>query len=69
MDVLISLFIKKEIEGKNATSREVISYLSSIDLSYSEIAKILGKTPSYVASELTVLKKKGGKNAGTKKAH
>lgn len=68
LDVLISLMIRKELKEKSITMREIIDYLSSLDLGYTEIAKIFGKSPSYIASELTLIKKRGGKNVRSKKA-
>lgn len=69
LDILISLIVKKELEDKTITMREMIGYLSSVGLNYSEIASIFGKSSSYIASELTLLKKRGKKNAGTNKTN
>jgi DNA-binding CsgD family transcriptional regulator len=69
LDILISLILKRELQDKTITMRETISHLSSVGLTYSEIAAIFGKSASYVASELTLLKKRGEKNARTKKSH
>lgn len=63
LNVLINLAILKDIRGKKTlTARDYISILDSMGLRYLEIAEIFGKSPSYIASELTQLKKKGDKH-------
>ena len=67
LDVLIALNIKNELKNDtHLTMREVISFLDSLGLKYTEIAKIFGKTPSYVAGEISKIKKGGKKNDRTK---
>jgi len=62
LNVLIALSIRKELkEDKSLTMRDVIAQLSSLGLKYTEIAEIFGKSPSYVSSEISQIKK-GGKN-------
>ena len=55
LDVIIGLMLKQQ--SKETTAREQIALLNSMGLKYTEIAQILGKNPSYIAKELTVLKK------------
>ena len=63
LDILIALSIKKELkEDKSLTMREVISFLDSMDLKYTDIAKLFGKSSSYIASEITLLKKRSKKS-------
>lgn len=67
IDVLIALILKRELkENKSLKMIELIDFLSSFGLNYNEIANICGKSPSYIASELTRIKKKGLKNARKK---
>lgn len=67
LDVLIALILKKELkENKSLTMTELIDFLSSFGLKYNEIANICGKSPSYISSELTRIKKKEFKNARKK---
>jgi len=67
LDVLIALILKKElVENRSLTMTELINFLSSFGLKYNEIANICGKSPSYISSELTRLKKKDLKNARKK---
>lgn len=67
LDVLIALIIRKEIkENKSITMREIISFLSSLNLKYTEIADILGRSPSYISSEITLVKKGDKKNVKKK---
>jgi hypothetical protein len=56
LDALLSLIIISQIQDK-ISIRNQIQILSSTGLKYHEIAKILSKSPSYVSSELTKLKK------------
>ena len=63
LDVLISLTLQKELKQDNTLKmKDIISSLASFGLKYTEIASILGRTPSYISSELTQAKKKGKKN-------
>jgi len=67
LDVLIALILKKELkENKSLTMTDLIDLLSSLGLKYTEIANIFGKSPSYIASELTKIKKRGSKNVRKK---
>jgi hypothetical protein len=62
LDVLISLSIDKELkEDKSLTKKVAINKLAAFGLKYTEIAGILGKSPSYIASELTQARKGGAK--------
>ncbi len=57
LDALIALAVRREIKSDDSLKmRDMIALLASAGLKYAEIAAILGKSPSYVASELTVLK-------------
>lgn len=60
VDVLINLALKQQIDAKKTNVRKQIKFLNSLGFDYKEIAKIFGKSPTYIASELTFLKKKGG---------
>lgn len=56
LDVIIYLLLdKKRNEGKS--NREIIKELSELGLKDTEICKMLGKSRSYVAKELTLIKK------------
>jgi hypothetical protein len=70
LDILIALLLKEKLKNdKSLTMKELINLLSSLGLKYTEIANIFGKTPSYISSELTQIKKKkkkGVKNAKDK---
>lgn len=67
LDVVIYLLLKQS-QGQDATTRQMIKELNDIGLKDYEIAKIFGKSRSYISSELTLLKRlktkssKGGKN-------
>lgn len=67
LDVVIYLLLKQSQE-QDATTRQMIKELNDIGLKDYEIAKIFGKSRSYISSELTLLKRlktkssKGGKN-------
>jgi len=67
LDIIIYLLLKQSLE-KGTTTRQIIKELNDIGLKDHEIAKIFGKSRSYIASELTLLKKsktksfKKGKN-------
>jgi DNA-binding CsgD family transcriptional regulator len=57
LDVLIRLMLRPT-DVQEMTNREQIALLSSAGLRDTEIANILGKTRSYVASEMTQVRKK-----------
>ncbi len=60
LNALIYLNIKREMkENKSESVREYILLLNSLGFRYNEIANIFGKSPTYIASELTLMKKKG----------
>lgn len=59
--VLVNLLLKDPSEKQKLTTRQQIEMLSSMGLDYKEIAEIFGRSPSYIASELTQLKKKSKK--------
>lgn len=67
LDVVIYLLLKQSQE-QDTTTRQMIKELNDIGLKDYEIAKIFGKSRSYISSELTLLKRlktkssKGGKN-------
>ena len=60
LDALISILLEP-IE--KSSIRYKASRLKRMGLNYKEIAKILGKTESHIAKELTVGKKRGVDNA------
>ena len=67
LDIFIALLLKEKLKkDKSLTMKELINLLSSLGLKYTEIANIFGKTPSYISSELTQMKKK--KKKGVKNA-
>ncbi len=67
LDILIALLLKEKLKNdKSLTMKELINLLSSFGLKYNEIANIFGKTPSYISSALTQIKKK--KKKGVKNA-
>lgn len=67
LDIFIALLLKEKLKNdKSLTMKELINLLSSLGLKYNEIANIFGKTPSYISSELTQIKKK--KKKGVKNA-
>ncbi len=60
LNALIYLNIKREMkENKSESVREYILLLNSLGFRYNEIANIFGKSPTYIGSELTLMKKKG----------
>lgn len=64
LDVLIALSLRKEMkQDKSLKTRDMIVMLSALGLKYTDIANIFGKSASYIASELTLIKKRGGINA------
>ena len=66
LDVIIYLLIKQTKEKDETTKKEMIAELFEWGLKDFEIASILGKTRSYVSSEITKLKK-GKKKKEVKK--
>lgn len=66
LDVIIYLLIKQTKEKDETTKKEMIAELFEWGLKDFEIANILGKTRSYVSSEITKLKK-GKKKKEVKK--
>lgn len=66
LDVIIYLLLdQKKQQGKS--NRDIIKELSEFGLKDSEIAKMLGRSRSYVASELTQIRKLA-KSKGKKRA-
>jgi len=61
VDVLIYLALRQQADKQKLTMRERIHVLSSLGLYYKDIARIFGKSDTYIASELTQLKKKAKK--------
>jgi hypothetical protein len=57
LDIIIYLLIKQTQEKDEATKKEIIADLFEWGLKDFEIAKILGKSRSYVSSEITKFKK------------
>ena len=57
LDALIRINLRQS-QTQEMTARDQINLLNSIGLSYSEIAKILGRSEGYVASEISLGKKK-----------
>jgi len=57
LDIIIYLLIKETQEKDEATKKEMIAELFEWGLKDFEIAKILGKSRSYVSSEITKFKK------------
>ncbi len=57
IDIIIYLLIKQRLEKETVTNREIISELVDRGLKDIEIANIFGKSRSYIASEITQLKK------------
>lgn len=66
LDVIIYLLLKQNQE-KGATTRQIIKELNDIGLKDYEIAKIFGKSRSYIASEVTLLKKSKKKSQEAEK--
>jgi len=66
LDVIIYLLLKQN-QDKWSTSRQMIKELNDLGLRDYEIAKILGRSRSYIASELTLLKKLKNKPRETEK--
>ena len=62
LDVIIRILLK-QTEVQESSSRVHIQLLSDLGLTDAEIAKILGRTRGYVASELSVMRS-GGKSRG-----
>ena len=57
LDLIIYLLIKQRQEKDEATKKELIGELFEWGLKDFEIAKILGKSRTYIASEITQFKK------------
>jgi AraC-like DNA-binding protein len=57
IDIIIYLLIKQRLEKETVTNREIISELVDRGLKDIEIANIFGKSRSYIASEITQMKK------------
>jgi len=54
--------LKELSEKQKLTTRDQIGLLNSMRLDYKEIAEIFGRSHTYIASELTQLKKKSKKD-------
>jgi DNA-binding CsgD family transcriptional regulator len=61
LDVVIHILLR-QTQLQEMTSRDHINFLSSLGLRDVEIARILGRTRGYVASELSKIKSKSEKN-------
>ena len=59
--MLVNLLLKDPSEKQKLTTRQQIEMLNSMGLDYKEIAEIFGRSQSYIASELTQIKKKSKK--------
>jgi len=57
LDIIIYLLIKQTQEKGESTKKDMIAELFEWGLKDHEIAKILGRSRSYVASEITKFKK------------
>lgn len=64
LDVIIGLMLERD---EKTTVTEKIEKLSRWDFGYKEIANILAKGESHVASKLTAIKKGGKKGKGADK--
>jgi len=62
LDVIIYLLMKQNQE-RGGTTRQMIKELNDIGLKDIEIAKIFGRSRSYIASELTLIRKSKVKNS------
>lgn len=60
LDIIIGLLLRQQ-KDKNTSNRQTIKELNDMGLKDFEIARILGRSRSYVASELTQLRKSKGK--------
>ena len=59
LDVMINLMMRDlKVEGKGMTDAEKIRMLNDMGLKYTEIAEIMGKTPTNISVVLAKLKKK-----------
>lgn len=63
LDVIIYLLLEQKRQG-GTSRRDIIEQLTDLGLKDSEIARILGKTRSYVSSEVTLIKKTKKKEGG-----
>jgi len=63
LDVIIYLLLK-QTQQEGTTAKQLIKELADMGLKDFEIARIFGKSRSYISSALTKIKKssKGGKN-------
>lgn len=57
LDTIISILLNPT-KFQEASNREKIAHLASLNLDYNEIAKILNVSPGLVAKEKSVLKKR-----------
>ena len=57
LDVVIYFLLKKDMQ-EGTSNREIIKQLYGLGLKDVEIAGILGRSRSYVASEISLLKKR-----------
>ena len=58
LDVLINLALKREMANNALTARDAIGFLNNLGFTDTEIANILGRSRSYISSELTVIRKR-----------
>jgi hypothetical protein len=65
LDVIIYLLLEQKRQA-GVSKKQIINELSTLGLKDWEIARILGKTRSYVSSELTQIKKPNKKQGGDK---
>jgi len=61
VDILISILLEPKLDGKKTTIREQVEFLNTHGLEYKEIARLFNKSPGYIASELTLIRKKRGR--------
>ncbi|VVC02844.1 Uncharacterised protein [Candidatus Burarchaeum australiense] len=59
LDAILCLLVRQEQAREDVTTREIISALNKVGLRDAEIAKILGKSRGYIASELHNIRKGG----------
>ncbi len=65
LDVIIYLLLEQKRQAGMST-RHIIKELTTLGLKDWEVAKILGKTRSYVSSEITLIKKSSKKEGSDK---
>lgn len=63
LDIIIYLLLEQKRQA-GMSNRDIIKELTNLGLKDWEIAKILGKTRSYVSSEVTQIKKPNKKRGG-----